>query len=53
MRYQHLDVLYGAGQIFLDPHSPETSPPCLIKTVSGAPGKGSLHKVLPGFDVVA
>src|SRR4030042_3542633 len=48
---QNLNVLDGRNQIFLDSYSPKPPPSRPVKNIPGASGKGTLHKMLPGFDV--
>lgn len=52
MPKQDHHVLNGCRQVLLDLDPPEPSPTSLLEAIPRGPGKGSLHEMLPGPDIL-
>src|SRR5437867_2109084 len=48
---QHRNVLQGADQILLNPHSPQAPPAGSVEAVAFSPSKGAFHQMLTSADV--
>lgn len=48
---QHLDVLDGGREVFLNSHTPQAAPSCLVKPETAGAHKGALDQVLARTDI--
>ena len=48
---QHLDVLDGGREVFLNLHTPQATPSCLVKPKAAGARKGALDQVLARADI--